>query len=61
MLSGGGLKNSGAKGAYLEVLADTLGSVGVIVGAVVIAVTWSTPDRYHEVGQLVGVTITPIP
>lgn len=39
MLRGGAEESLNVKGAYLEVLADTLGSVGVIVAAVLIRLT----------------------
>jgi cobalt-zinc-cadmium efflux system protein len=59
-----GLLRSGAKeslnveGAYLEVLADTVGSVGVIVGAIVIQVTgWSWVDPV--VGVAIALWIVP--
>lgn len=45
LLSGGKDKSLNVKGAYLEVWADMLGSLGVIVGAVVIRVTgWPWVD-----------------
>src|SRR5699024_12594428 len=42
MLRGGAQESLNVKGAYLEVLADTLGSVGVIVAAVLIRLTGAT-------------------
>lgn len=46
MLRGGADESRNVKGAYLEVLADTLGSVGVIVAGVLISATgngiWDT-------------------
>lgn len=42
LLRGGAKQSVNLEGAYLEVLADTLGSVGVIVAAVVIEVTGFT-------------------
>lgn len=42
MLHGGASESLNIKGAYLEVLADTLGSVGVIVAAVLIHLTGAT-------------------
>ena len=42
MLRGGAKESLNVKGAYLEVLADTLGSVGVIVAAVLIRLTGAT-------------------
>ena len=43
MLRGGRDESLNVRGAYLEVLADALGSVAVIVAAVVIATTGWTP------------------
>ncbi|MGO1685953.1 MAG: cation diffusion facilitator family transporter [Brachybacterium sp.] len=42
MLRGGAEESLNIKGAYLEVLADTLGSVGVILAAVLIRATGAT-------------------
>lgn len=46
LLRGGAAESLNVKGAYLEVLADTLGSVGVIAAAALIAITgdgwWDT-------------------
>lgn len=46
LLQGGASESLNVKGAYLEVLADTLGSVGVIAAAILIATTgqvwWDT-------------------
>ncbi|GAA2742405.1 cation diffusion facilitator family transporter [Terrabacter aerolatus] len=46
LLRGGASESLNVKGAYLEVLADTLGSVGVIVAAVLVSTTgqqwWDT-------------------
>ncbi|MEX2620445.1 MAG: cation diffusion facilitator family transporter [Egibacteraceae bacterium] len=45
LLREGAKESLNVQGAYLEVLADTLGSVGVIVAAVVVAVTgWTYAD-----------------
>lgn len=58
LLRGGAAENLNVRGAYVEVLADTLGSVGVIVAAVVMAVTgrgWVDP----VVGAAIGVFILP--
>ena len=41
LLRGGAAESLNVKGAYLEVVADTLGSVGVIVAAVLVATTGS--------------------
>jgi len=58
LLREGSKESMNVEGAYLEVLADTLGSVGVIVGAVVIAVTgWTWVDPVVGVG--IGVFILP--
>ncbi|WP_341729406.1 cation diffusion facilitator family transporter [Brooklawnia sp.] len=42
MLRGGSAESLNIKGAYLEVLADALGSVGVIVAAVLVGLTGSS-------------------
>lgn len=42
LLRGGASESLNVKGAYLEVVADTLGSVGVIVAAVMVATTGQT-------------------
>lgn len=42
LLRGGASESINVKGAYLEVLADTLGSVGVVVAGVLVATTGST-------------------
>ena len=42
ILSGGAWESLAVKGAYLEVLADTVGSIGVVVAGVVVALTGST-------------------
>lgn len=42
MLRGGAGESLNVKGAYLEVLADTIGSVGVIVAALLVQVTGQT-------------------
>lgn len=42
ILSGGARESLAVKGAYLEVLADTVGSIGVVVAGVVVALTGST-------------------
>ena len=44
LLREGSKESLNLEGAYLEVLADTIGSVGVIIAAVVIGTTW-TPSR----------------
>jgi cobalt-zinc-cadmium efflux system protein len=41
LLRGGAAESLNVKGAYLEVVADTLGSVGVIAAAVLVATTGS--------------------
>jgi cobalt-zinc-cadmium efflux system protein len=52
LLREGATESLNVEGAYLEVLADTVGSVGVIVGAVVMQVT-----GWHWIDPLVGVAI----
>ncbi|MFD4006313.1 cation diffusion facilitator family transporter [Brachybacterium paraconglomeratum] len=41
ILSGGARESLAVKGAYLEVLADTVGSIGVVVAGVLVALTGS--------------------
>ena len=58
LLRDGAKESINVEGAYLEVVADTLGSVGVIVAAVLLEVagwTWVDP----LVGGLIGVWILP--
>ena len=51
VLSGGKDKSLNLKGAYLEVWADMLGSVGVIAGAIIIRVTgWQWVDPIIAIG-----------
>ena len=58
LLREGAKESLNVEGAYLEVLADTLGSVGVIVGAIVISVTgWTWVDP--AVGVAIGIWILP--
>lgn len=58
MLSGGKDASLNVKGAYLEVWADLLGSVGVIVGAVVIYLTgWAWVDSLVAVA--IGLWVLP--
>lgn len=58
LLSAGANKSLNVRGAYLEVLSDMLGSVGVIVAAVVIATTgWPYADAI--VGAGIGLFILP--
>jgi cobalt-zinc-cadmium efflux system protein len=58
LLREGAKESLNVEGAYLEVLADTLGSVGVIVGAIVISLTgWTWVDP--AVGVAIGVWILP--
>jgi cobalt-zinc-cadmium efflux system protein len=58
LLRSGSRVSLNVEGAYLEVLADLLGSVGVIAAAVVIAVTdWTWVDP--AVGVAIGVFILP--
>ena len=57
LLSAGKDASLNVKGAYLEVWADMLGSIGVIVGAITIMLTgwqWVDPtgcDRYWPLGS----------
>jgi cobalt-zinc-cadmium efflux system protein len=58
LLRDGARESINVQGAYLEVLADTIGSIGVIVGAGVMAVsgwTWVDP----VVGVAIGLWILP--
>jgi cobalt-zinc-cadmium efflux system protein len=58
LLRDGARESINVEGAYLEVLADTIGSVGVIVAAVLLAVfewTWVDP----VVGAAIGLYILP--
>jgi cobalt-zinc-cadmium efflux system protein len=58
LLREGASESLNVEGAYLEVLADTLGSVGVIVGAIVLHLTgWTWVDPL--VGVAIGVWILP--
>jgi cobalt-zinc-cadmium efflux system protein len=58
LLRSGSRESLNVEGAYLEVLADLVGSVGVIVAAVVIAVSdWAWVDP--AVGVAIGVFILP--
>ena len=58
LLRGGSRESLNVEGAYLEVLSDILGSVGVIAAAVVIAVTdWAWVDP--AVGVAIGAFILP--
>jgi cobalt-zinc-cadmium efflux system protein len=58
ILYGGAGESLNVKGAYLEVLSDTLGSVGVIVAAVVVLLTgWRQADPLIGVG--IGLFILP--
>ena len=58
LLRSGSKESLNVEGAYLEVLSDLVGSVGVIVAAVVIAVTdWAWVDP--AVGVAIGVFILP--
>nr|WP_255566512.1 cation diffusion facilitator family transporter [Iamia sp. SCSIO 61187] len=58
LLREGAKESLNVEGAYLEVLADTLGSIGVIIAAVLLQVfgwTWVDP----VVGALIGLWILP--
>lgn len=58
LLRSGSKESLNVEGAYLEVVADTLGSVAVIVGAVVLAVTgWTWVDA--AVGVAIALWIVP--
>ena len=58
LLSGGQSNSLNVKGAYLEVWSDLLGSIGVIVGAVVIQLTgWSWVDPLVAVA--IGLWVLP--
>ena len=58
LLRAGSKESLNVEGAYLEVLSDTVGSVAVIVGAVVIAATgWSWVDP--AIAIAIGVWILP--
>lgn len=58
LLQAGAKESLNLRGAYLEVVADAVGSVGVLVGAVVIAFTsWYWVDSVVAVG--IGVFILP--
>lgn len=58
LLRGGSKENLNIRAAYLEVVADALGSVGVIVAAVVIALTgWPYADPIA--GAAIGLFILP--
>jgi cobalt-zinc-cadmium efflux system protein len=58
LLREGAKESLNVEGAYVEVLADTLGSIGVIVGAVVISITgWTWVDPV--IGVALGVWILP--
>lgn len=58
LLTAGSKESLNVKGAFLEVLSDLLGSVGVIVAAVVVATTgWSYADPL--IGAGIGLFILP--
>ncbi len=58
LLRAGAKESLNMRGAYLEVLSDTLGSVGVIVAAVVWGITgWTWVDPV--IGAVIGVFILP--
>ena len=58
LLRGGAAESLNIQGAYLEVLSDALGSIGVIVGAIVMGVTgWGWVDPV--VGAAIGLFILP--
>ena len=58
LLREGAQESLNVEGAYLEVLSDTVGSVGVIIGAIVISITgWEWVDP--AVGVAIGLWILP--
>jgi len=58
LLSGGSSESINVKGAYFEVLSDMLGSLGVIVAAVVVLLTsWTLVDPI--IGAGIGLFIVP--
>ena len=58
LLRRGAKESLNVEGAYLEVLADTVGSVGVIIGAIVLQLSgWEWIDPV--VGVVIGVWIVP--
>ncbi|MBX9843454.1 MAG: cation diffusion facilitator family transporter [Xanthobacteraceae bacterium] len=58
MLSAGSAESLNVKGAYFEVLADMLGSLGVIVAAIVVVLTgWQLVDPI--IGAGIGLFIVP--
>lgn len=58
LLREGAKESLNVEGAYVEVLADTLGSIGVIVGAIVISITgWTWVDPV--IGVALGIWILP--
>jgi cobalt-zinc-cadmium efflux system protein len=58
LLQAGAKESLNLRGAYLEVMADAIGSVGVLIGAVVIALTsWFWVDSVIAVG--IGLFILP--
>jgi cobalt-zinc-cadmium efflux system protein len=58
LLREGAKESLNVEGAYLEVLADTIGSIGVIIGAVVLQLTgWTWVDP--AVGIAIGLWIVP--
>ena len=60
LLRQGAKESLNVEGAYLEVLSDALGSLGVIVGAIVWGVTgWTWVDPV--IGAAIGLFILPVP
>lgn len=58
LLTAGAKESLNVKGAFLEVLSDLLGSVGVIIAAVIIAITgWTYADPL--IGAAIGLFILP--
>ncbi len=58
LLREGAKESLNVEGAYVEVLADTLGSIGVIIGAIIISITgWTWVDPV--IGVALGMWILP--
>jgi cobalt-zinc-cadmium efflux system protein len=58
LLRGGAEENLNVRGAYVEVLSDLLGSIGVIVAAVLMSITgWGWVDPV--IGAAIGIFILP--
>ena len=58
LLASGARESLNVKGAYLEVMADMLGSIGVIVAALIVWLTgWTSADTI--IGAVIGLAILP--